>query len=778
MNKLTYIFRYLLRERWSSLVKITSLSLGLLVGIVLFARVAFESSFDSFYPDADNLYTLMAKYVISGEEREPMAVVFAPLPAAMNEEFPEIESATVVYKPKKNSFFWGDKKFEPETMYADSLYFQTFGLNLLEGDYRLLGLADNIFLSKTLAKAIFGEEEPIGKVLKYGKNYNYTVQGIFEDIPENSHLQFEAVGSFTNMKKQFQRGAAWGSDDSYFGYVRLRAGADSKTIDAKIPDLLRKHMDIDADEARGFSVSYYLEPVKNIHAGSDIVKRMILILSLLGIAILFVAVMNYVLISISSLASRAKSVGVYKCNGASTGTIFGMFMYETAILIITSIVIVFLMLLAFRAKIEEIANASFYALFTYSNLWIPVLIICVIFLFAGVIPGKIFSSIPVTQIFRTKTENKRSWKRALLFIQFAGVSFILVLLTIIVKQYDMVMKRDMGYNPDNIVYAKMNGVGGNSWEELLKSISTFKQEFERFPFVESTSTNYSLPLSNYGGMPVTDDDNNWLFTARYSVCDFDYLTTMGIKLLVGDGFTDWDQVIVNEIFVERMGWTDSPIGKEVKNGNNSYGKIVGVVKNYSISSLYNQTKEAILLQSYKESPGYLTLRLSQLNAANMELLNTKLGELYPDNDMTFYVLREDIRMQYESARKFRDSVIAACIIVFLITIMGLFGYISDEITRRGKEIAIRKVNGATVMRILELISKEISYIALPAILLGIVGAYLIGNNWLKDFAEKISINSVLLTTCGIFVLAIILLTVTIRSWKVANEDPVKSLKME
>lgn len=777
MKQLYYVFLSLLRGKGNNLIKIISLSAGLLVGLVLFARVAFERSFDTYYPEADRLYSIMCNYTIGGEVRDPTAFLHAPMPSDMNNEMPEIAFATVVRAHGKQPFFNDEQKFEPETVYADSLFFKTFGFELIKGDDKLLGIVDNLFLSEKMAKTIFGNEEPVGKVLKHGKNRPYIVQGIFKNIPENSHLRFDAVGSFDNMEKQFGYETSWDSGDSFLGYVRLAPNVSPETVDAKLPAFLRKHQDVDAYKEHGFEAEYYLYSVTRIHSGNENVKRMLIILSLLATAILFVASMNYVLISISSLTQRAKTVGVHKCNGASSKDIFSMFIYETAILVSVSLIIILLVLFAFRGIIEGITNASLGALFSFANLWTSVFVVAIIFFLSCIIPGRIFSSIPVTQVFHTTTSNKIYWKRSLLFIQFTGISFILILMAIILKQYTTIMDKDLGYNPENIVYVKINGLRGENRDELMHNVAMFKQEFERFPFVESASTHSSLPTSGYGGCPVTDKDNNWLFTARGAFYDPDYIPTMGISFVAGGNFTGPDQVIVNETFVRKMDWKDNPVGKEVINGGNSYGKIVGVVKDYPINSLYIE-QQPILIEYRNVSSGYLTLRLSDLTPGYLKELNAKLVDLYPNDDMGFAVLQDKLSQQYVSIQQFRDSVIAAFIVVLLITMMGLFGYVSDEITRRSKEIAIRKINGATTKRILKLLCKDITYMALPAITIGIMISFLIGRNWLQEFAVKTPLSPGMFIFCGILIFMGILLLVTSRTWNVANENPVESIKSE
>ncbi|MCC8155367.1 MAG: hypothetical protein LIP01_15020 [Tannerellaceae bacterium] len=456
---------------------------------------------------------------------------------------------------------------------------------------------------------------------------------------------------------------------------------------------------------------------------------------------------------------------------------FALFLYETGILILISLCVVVLLLLSFRGLIEDMTNTSFTGLFQSTNLWIPFVLILAIFFLSGYAPAHVLSSIPVTQIFRTITINKKYWKRFLLFIQFSGVTFILVLVVIILAQYKMIMDKDLGYSPDGIVYTGIN-VQADSAEEWGIKSEACKQEFLRLPYVADATNHYFIIIHNYSGTPVTDEEGNVLFTVRFNGVDYNYISTMGLTLVNGTNFTAADQIIVNETFVKTRGWEDDPIGKVVRgNGDTPYGTIVGVVKDYPITSLYNE-QMPVMLRGFRNCGGMLTLRVTDFSSEKLTELNDKLATMFPDQIKEFTVLQNQLASQYNSTRQFRDSVVAAFLIVLLITAMGLFGYISDEITRRSKEIAIRKVNGATAPNILTLLYKDISYLSLPAVILGILISIYMGRKWLEDFAVKISLSPQMFILSAIGILLLITGIVTLRAWRVANENPVDSIKSE
>jgi putative ABC transport system permease protein len=297
--------------------------------------------------------------------------------------------------------------------------------------------------------------------------------------------------------------------------------------------------------------------------------------------------------------------------------------------------------------------------------------------------------------------------------------------------------------------------------------------------VETTATSMSVPIG-YSGNTISDEDGNVLFSSRYEEADYDYVPTMRMEFVKGENFTGTDQVIVTESFVKRMGWKDNPIGKEVKAGMDySYGKIAGVINDYISSPLYQGNGyEPVIIKGKTHCPGILTIRLTEINPENLKAINDKLAELYPNNEMGLVILKDQIENMYVPVRIFRNITTVACICIFLITLMGLIGYVSDEIQRRKKEIAIRKINGATVVNILQMVGSSTVYIALPAILLAVTGAYFAGEKLLQMFTVKTALNATVFVGGSLAVLLIILATAVIRSWKAANENPAKTINTE
>ena len=768
MKQLYYTIQTLLRGRGSNVIKVISLTLGLLVGILLFARVAFELNYDSYYSEPENLCITLRTGISDGIKKEPNIDNYGKLAEAIRENFPdEVEDATVLDLFSQSPLYHEGKKMEHVILATSKSHvFSTLGIKVLLGDVSQLDRVDVIFISRSLARRLFADANPIGKTINIEIDYPLTVQGVFEDIPENTEFHFDGVYSFDTRSKQYgsERGG-WGYDSSYHCMVRFRHPDEREKVEVRMPEMLKKYI----HNYKGQSEEYSFMTPSQYHLQKPESRKIVMILSILGFAILLVAGMNNVLISVSSLAQRAKSVGIHKCNGASDGHIYRMFLYESALLILLSLLFVTVLLFTFKLEIEDLSGASLKALFTWQTLWVPILVSLVLFLVIGLFPGKLFAAIPVTQVFHRFTAHRFVWKRSLLFIQFTGIAFILGLLMVILLQYHQVMTRDMGYKVDNLA------VGWSPYREIDKMDGILRG----LPIVEEFCNASTIIYGGYMGQPYTDAHGKE-FMGRIEFVDEHYVPIMGLQIIKGRNIQQDKEILINEEMVRQIGWTDSPIGKNLEDGKNNFGTIVGVVKDYVVQSAY-MPQAPVALMSNLEWMNVLNKRniiLKEPFGENLAKINTLMKEAFPTVDIVFRSARQEIDKQYQEVRRFRNVVIIASIAILLIALMGLFGFVNDEIQRRSKEIAIRKVNGAEVPDILRLVSGNIFWTALSAVLVGIVFAYIVSNKWLEQFSDRVSVNGGHFLVVIIIILLLIMGSVIGRSWNVANENPVNSIKNE
>ncbi len=763
MQQLYYSLMTLLRGRGSNIIKVISLTIGLFIGIILFARVAFELSYNKGYKESDKLAVMMATYTSSGVPNTPMKVVMGPVPGTMMKDFPnEVEAATLTQNQGEAAMYIGEQRHLAHLILADTLFFRTMGITVTSGFEIDLAMQNMAFVSEDFAQRVFSTTDVIGKTLMQDKTREVTIRGTFIQVDENNSLRPDIVKSIA----EYGGYMGWGGGDSFQGYARLKQSSDLEKVNKRMDNVIEKYMPYDL-QTNGWGVKYTLENFRKEHINNPNVKRLVTIMGFLAIAILLIAAMNYILISISSLSRRAKGIGVHKCNGATSMQVFKMFLLETSIIILLSLFFVFLLIVSLKPLVEDIIEVNIGSLFTVQALWVPLLIIIMIFIIAGIIPGRIFSNIPVTQVFRKYTERNSLWKRTLLFVQFAGVSFVFGLLVVVFIQYNRVMNFDLGYNPHNIatVRARLD----NS-DVAIKTI-------ENLPMVEKAALSWLTIGTGYSGDHVKGEDGKMLFSTRFNMISPEFIPLYEIKIIEGRNVIVQDEVVVNEEYVRRMLWTDSALGKQASMGSIS-GTIVGIMKDFVDNSLF-QEKNPVAFACLPRWFNSYSVKLKEPFRESLLNLNREMSEIFPNNNIIFTSFEKQIEDKYISVRRFRDSAIVAFVGILLITLMGLFGYINDEIQRRGKEIAIRKVNGAEAWNVLKLLNREVSIVAIPAILVGVVISYLIGKEWLNQFAgTKIELNLGIYILLSIFILLVIIVSVIIKSWNVANENPVVSIKSE
>lgn len=620
-----------------------------------------------------------------------------------------------------------------------------------------------MFVSESFARRFFGDADPIGKVLILERKTEMIVRGVYRDIPENTMFKADFVVS-VHKEGGYKDGAGWGGNDIFYAVFRTGEASDIEVVNDNIQRMVEKYM---PTEHNGWKLELSVIPLATKHQTSSETTKRLVIYGFLGFSIFFVAIMNYMLIVIATLGRRAKSVGVHKCNGANNGNIFSMFMMETGIIVLVSILVCAFIIFNARDLIEDLLSVRLASLFTWGTLWVPLLVVVLLFLLAGVLPGRIFSHIPVTQVFRRYTDGKKGWKRSLLFIQFTGVSFVLGLLLVTLMQYSHLMNRDMGINTAGLVEAE-------SWLDI-EIVPHMRDEIRRQPMVESVATASHSVLGQYWTKGLMGSDGKRIGVLNMNYVDFNYPDVVGITIIEGKPMTHAKDLLVNEEIVRLKKWTDGAVGKpfdEIKEGT-----IVGVFRDVRNQSFY-QAQQPIVLIGGNAFNHTFNVRLKEPYDENLKRLNEFMDKTFPQVALTFHTVDDMLSEIYKDVYRFRNSVLITSGFILLIVIMGLIGYVNDETQRRSKEIAIRKVNGAEASNILRLLVCDILYVSIPSILLGIVIAYFIGKAWLEQFAEQVDLNPLLFLATALVVAIIIVACVVLKAWHIANENPVNSIKSE
>ena len=774
MRQIYYTLCTLLRECGSNIIRVISLSLGLTIGVLLFSQIAFELSYEQCYPEAERLALVRCQMTnaSTGETRGDDGensydyTVFDVVAATLAQDMPdEIETASCVLPQTGFSIYYEDKLLSDiNYIYGDTCFFQTFGIPVLKGTPKDMIMPGSVFVSQSFARRIFGDENPIGKVLSADKRHDFTIRGIYKDVPENTMLVHDFVVS-VHRNGGYQGGAGWRGNDVFYAFLRLRDASDIDKVNSNIQRVIKKYTSLDLD---GWKVEFSAIPLVKRHLSSPEVQKRLVIYGFLGFAVFFVAIMNYMLISIATLSRRAKGVGVHKCNGASSTNIFNMFLVETGVLVIISVLLSFLLIFNTRGLIEDLLSVRLSSLFTWETLWVPLLTILVLFIVAGGMPGRLFSRIPVTQVFRRYTDGKKGWKRSLLFVQFTGVSFVLGLLLVTLLQYSHLMNRDMGIVVPGLTQAE-------SWLPG-KTVAHIKDELRRQPMVEGVTVAANSVLGEYWTRGLMNNEGKRITTLNFNYCHYNYPEVMGIKIIEGTDLKKQDDLLVNEEVVRLMKWTDGAVGKRL---NDVPGTIVGVFRDIRNTSFYSPQSPIALIGDEKYHANHaFNVRLKEPYSENLKRLNKFMENTFPNVALRFVLVDDIIKGVYKDVYRFRNSVWITSAFILLIVIMGLIGYVNDETQRRSKEIAIRKVNGAEASHILGLLTRDILYVSVISILVGTTVSYFAGQAWLDQFAEQIDLNPLLFAATALFVQLLIVICVVLKAWHIANENPVNSIKAE
>ena len=770
MKQLYYVIQTLLHGRNANIIKILSLGLGLMMSILLFSRVAYEQSFDTCFKEHENLYQVWKRLKLKDGPTQWSQYCMGKTAGATFEALPDmIESATTVsIWLASQPLYYGETKFDIRKIVADSLFFETMGIEVTSGNPKQdLQQMDVIYLSDELASQMFGDEDPIGKVISYNKQMPLTVRGTFVDIPANSTLRTKAVVSMPTIWNRGWGNYSWEGGDSWPSYFRIKPGTDIEDLNKRMNLVIEQNI-----PANGvFQMEAEVRPIRDTYRNQDDVKRMTGIMSILAGAILFITALNYALLSISSLSRRAKAIGVHKCSGAETGTIFGMFLWETVIIILIALFLMSFLILNFQDFVEDTASTKLTSLFALERIWVSLSVIGTLFLVGGILPGYIFSKIPVTQVFKRYTEGKKGWKRPLLFIQFAGVAFISGIMIIVMFQFHHVLNKDMGYNPERIAIEYQYCPD----YDTSNMVKTF---YKGLPYVEAvTSSLDNGPLWGYSGELMYDEGGNTLFSTKYDYMAEDYADIMDIQVKQGRFPRTRGEIAASETWLKTRGWSaEQAIGQTIQTEEGK-AKIVGIIKDFQIGNFLEENKP-FLMHYQPMFGGSIHIRLKEPFAENLQRLNKEAGEAFPGQTINFEGLEQALADSYNSVRVFRNATIVATFVILFITLMGLIGYTNDETQRRSKEIAIRKVNGAEASGILELLAKDVFWTALPAVLLGTLASWYVGELWMSQFATTMGSTIPYYIMTGFVTLLMIVGVVVVKTWRIANENPVISIKSE
>ena len=771
------------------LIKVLSLGIGLAVGIVLIAKVFFELSYDSFYKDIDRVYTIRTWYSQQGDEHD-YGQVSGAVAVGFMEEVPGVEQGT-----RTTFVFDGDtyldedgNKLRGTLVCADTCFFKVFDRPILAGDpEQALSKWGCVMVSRSFAEKMGGVQECIGKQIANADmdGLKLTIEGVFEDFPKNGSLDYDILLSIDTYCKQSTDN--WMGNDRYRGYVKLAPGVDPSTLTDAIRKMQEAHQPLEQIEAQGTSLKYFLKPFSTLHTSDPEIKSQVILLSIVAALLILISLLNYILIVISSMVKRSKEVGVRKCYGAEGRHIYGMLTKEALLHIVLSLVIAAIIIFAGRGIVENLLGVPFQTLLVPQSIMAIAAVLLFVLGISIVVPAELYQRIPVYAALKNYTENSRRWKLGLLGVQVLINVFLVVMMFIIGQQYQKVSNADTGYDYKNLYYFDM--FDGDR-QALVRAAETLRG----LPEVTGVAASYNLPFQGSSGDNVylPDDDRSLFNIADQYECSGDFYDLMGIQFVEGRAPRDSSEIVVDEKFVTKMAeftdWSDGAVGKLVfitghdRSGDTGrrYFTISGIYKPYLIGNLtgVDERPSALFYGEIGSMNSWMPHILFKVRPEALENVCGALNEALPDKEINIVSYEEEMRAAYADSKKMRNTMALGAVFSLLIALLGLIGFIKDESLRRSKEMAVRKINGATTRDILSVFAKDIMKLSAVMAVIACIGAFFVARKWLEQFAEKVSLHPLYFIGGALLVLTIVLGVVVLNCLRIAHVNPVESLKNE
>lgn len=780
-NYLKIALRNFQRQTFYSLINIGGLAIGLACAFLILSWVEDELSYDQFHKNKNEIYR-----VIMDLKDGQSAGICGALAPTLKQEIPEINNYTRAWIGGEWQIHYDEKKLLEKSLYVDPSFLEIFTFPLIEGD-PISALLDphSIVVTVNLSKKLFGKEDPLGKVIyinnRFDKKESFYITGVAEDVPHNSHIQFDFLFSFNLLKEWYRPdfGEAW-SNHSFSTYVLVQKGIDLPSLNTKITDCYNKYK-------QPGSYKLHLQPLNQVYLNAEIRNylgtigdiKYVRIFSIIALFVMLIACINFMNLSTAMSTRRAKEVGIRKVFGAFKKQIVYQYLVEACIYAFAALPVAFLLMELARFPFLNITGRNLSI-----NFFNPTLIITETFivlftgLFAGSYPAFYLSSFSPVATLKGKQKSEKTGfliRKMLIVIQFT-ISVILITATLIVsRQMNFIKNRDLGFAKDNLLYTWTPGFNNDAIRnELLNNPNIISVGASGF---QLDYIAWRQNIRDWSGRQPDEE-----ISINILEVDYQYLNTYKLSLAEGRYYSEefttdkTDAIIVNEAAVQAMKMI-SPIGKTI-NLFGSNKKIVGVVKNFNFASLRTNI-EPIALVLYPKQLRCLGIRIKSENMMEtVQYVKNVLAKSMPDYVLEYRFLDQQLDHLYLAENQRSALFSSFTFVSIFISCLGLFGLVSFMAERKTKEIGIRKVLGATIHGITSMLSFDFIKSVIVANVIAWPVAYYLMNKWLQNFAYRMEISVWDFVLAGAFVLVIALLTVSTQAIKTAHANPVKSLRYE
>lgn len=801
-NYLKVAIRSLWRFRAFSFINLFGLATGMTVCLLLFAFLHYETGYDASYNK--NVYRLCE---IQHQEQDATPIKIAqtrfPAAPALKVELPGIVDYTRIISWEKVPMVTTAKKGATAiTFGTDGSFFRVFGVTLLSGDTATaLKEPGGLVLTRGLARRLFGAADPMGQLITFERRDTlvFRVTGIMADVPEQSHLQYEALYALsTEERPDWMKnwGASWA-----FTYLKLDEKTDAKNIEAAFPAFLQKH--IGQPRAAGFRL--YLQPLADVHLYSGDITHDLLniqkfdgsyipLLLAVALFVLVLAIINYINLSTARLMTRAKEIGVRKTNGAGAGEIIFQFFLEAVLFTLIAVVIAMVFAIALLPVLAGLTQRNLHPVVFLHPFMLAVTgaIIIISGIAAGLLPAVAMSKINTAAVLKGKlwTSHRSVLRNALVIVQFTvAVGLSMAALTVM-RQLKFIQQYDTGFNKEAVIVIPVGYADRQKEEELMHQLRSVAGVQDITGALRRLGNSIDLNEIVFKG-----DRGQQTFRCASMWVDYNYLSFYHIPLLAGRNFSPGFQAdrasqsyIINETMARQL-LAASPgrdtslnalIGKPFRYGfEDSMGSIIGVTLDFNFNSLHERVQPLCITYMHDYFFTDLSIRVNAKNAGEvMAQVEKSWKAFFPSQQLSWHFLDSSLRELYRSDTQTGIFISLLTVIALIISCLGLIGVAAFTIERRTKEIGVRKVLGASATSIIILIAGHFSRLIVVSTCIALPSAWWVANWWLDSFAYHTAIRWWMFALAGVSALLIVLFAVGIQSAKAAFANPVKSIRLE
>lgn len=770
-------------------LNICCLSLGIMVAVIVGLWTFQELSFDRFHKNKERIYRIITSYNTNGEWAK-IPSTFQPFGKDAKEKLPLVEDACRVYMRNFDLNINNDWHSGTHTVIADQNFFSFFTFPLKEGNPKdVLSAPNQVVISESAAARYFLQQNPIGRTVKYFDN-NFTVSGIMTDIPVNSSLQADFVFPLFGMFAD----ARWGTENSCNAFLLLREGTIADDLSMPLKQVFFQGFGVDEKDVEnveeGKMISISLEPLNKIHFDTDLVndfvnnkgsKSFVMIFALTALIILIISCINFANLFVSTSFTRAKMVGVKKCMGAGENLLVREFYIETACYVFVSAILGLLLASSVLPLFNNFTQSGLTIDFTSPRLYIFLAaLFTVTVLLAGSFPALYITRFGVVETLSGKFKGKQAsaFQKSLTVFQFAASLALLIIVFFMQKQVDYLVSYDLGFDKEHIVY--LNGRPG-----FNKNFEAFKDELLKEPAIVDVARKSDFLTARNRVIEIRKIpfEDQYPFSIDVSFVSPNFFDVLGMKFIDGENpfiyksVTD-SEVVLNEAAVKMLGY-EQTVGREAFfSGKNV--TIKGVIKDAHTKSLHQDVFPEIYTKLDDSQAGYSTVffKIAGNPQRALGFIEQKWKEREGNYPFEYHFLDDTYKQLYKSEINAQKVFSFAMLITLVITIAGLFAMAYYAVQRREREIALRKVNGASIKALFVMLNKGFLLWVAIAFAVACPVAYYGVHKWLDGFAVKTSLSLWVFLLVGAMALLITLLATGYQTWKAATENPVKALKTE